>query len=189
MLIQEGCLSLAGQQVPACCPGAVQALCHFWPQPLPAAKSAGGLNLLPHKMELPGERLVCKLTAQGKPEKATWCSFFCHLNVGLDSFVFRSSGNICAIVRAPSEGCGVCSWSHRTIWVGRDFKDHLVPALMPWAGTSSSRPSCSKLHPTCPLEHFQGWGTHSFFGKPVPVTASLQMEVLSYSHFGSSEPQ
>ena len=32
--------------------------------------------------------------------------------------------------------------------VGRDLKDHLVPAPLPLAGTSSTRPGCSELHPT-----------------------------------------
>ena len=36
------------------------------------------------------------------------------------------------------------------VWVGRDHKDHLVPNPLPWAGTSSTRPGCSKPHPTWP---------------------------------------
>jgi len=36
------------------------------------------------------------------------------------------------------------------LWVGRDLKDHLVPTPMPWAGTPSTRPGCSELHPTWP---------------------------------------
>lgn len=46
--------------------------------------------------------------------------------------------------------------NHRMSWVGRDLKNHPVP----WAGTASSRPGCSKPHPTG-LKHFQGWGTSS----------------------------
>jgi len=38
--------------------------------------------------------------------------------------------------------------NHRMVWVGRDLKDHAVPAPVPWAGTPSTRPGCSKPHPT-----------------------------------------
>jgi len=34
--------------------------------------------------------------------------------------------------------------------VGRDLKDHLVPTPLPSAGTSSTRPGCSELHPAWP---------------------------------------
>jgi len=30
------------------------------------------------------------------------------------------------------------------VWVGRDLIDHLVPLPLPWAGTPSARPTCSK---------------------------------------------
>jgi len=33
------------------------------------------------------------------------------------------------------------------VWVGRDY---LVPAPLPWAGTPSTRPGCSKPCPTWP---------------------------------------
>jgi len=48
------------------------------------------------------------------------------------------------------------------------FQAHLVPPPLPWAGTPSTRPGCSKplQHG---LEHFQGAGSHSFSGQPVPV--------------------
>jgi len=36
------------------------------------------------------------------------------------------------------------------VWVGRDLKDHLVPTLLPGAGTPSTRPSCSRPHPAWP---------------------------------------
>jgi len=36
------------------------------------------------------------------------------------------------------------------VWVGRDLKDHLVPTPPPWAGTPSTRPGCSELHPAWP---------------------------------------
>ena len=42
------------------------------------------------------------------------------------------------------------SQNHRMVWVGRDLKDHLFPTPLPWAGTSSTRPGCSELHPTWP---------------------------------------
>lgn len=39
---------------------------------------------------------------------------------------------------------------HRMAWVVMDLKDHLVPTLLPWAGTSSTRPGCSKPHTAWP---------------------------------------
>jgi len=42
------------------------------------------------------------------------------------------------------------SENKRMVWVGRDLKDCLVPTPLPWAGTSSTRPRCSKHHPTWP---------------------------------------
>jgi len=30
------------------------------------------------------------------------------------------------------------------VWVGMDIKDYVVPTPLPWAGTPSSRPGCSK---------------------------------------------
>jgi len=30
------------------------------------------------------------------------------------------------------------------------FKDHLVPIPLPWAGTPSTKPGCSKSHQTLP---------------------------------------
>ena len=41
-------------------------------------------------------------------------------------------------------------WNHRMVWVGRDLEDHLFPTPLPWAGTSSTSPGCSELHPTWP---------------------------------------
>lgn len=59
-MIQEGWLSLAGLQVPACRPAVVQALCHLRPQPLPTAEvSEGGrVKSAPSQTELPNERLA-----------------------------------------------------------------------------------------------------------------------------------
>jgi len=36
------------------------------------------------------------------------------------------------------------------VWVGRDLTDHLVPTPLTSAGTCSTRPGCSELHPTWP---------------------------------------
>lgn len=33
-------------------------------------------------------------------------------------------------------------WNGRMVWVVRDLKDHLVPALPPWVGIHSPRPDC-----------------------------------------------
>jgi len=38
----------------------------------------------------------------------------------------------------------------RMVWIGRDLKDHLFPTPIPWAGTTSTTPGCSKSHPTWP---------------------------------------
>ena len=42
--------------------------------------------------------------------------------------------------------CIIESQNHRMIWVGRDLKGHLIPNCLPWAGTPSTRPDCSKPH-------------------------------------------
>jgi len=43
--------------------------------------------------------------------------------------------------------------NHRMVWVGRD-SNHLVPSPLPWPGTRSTRPGCSKPHLTwcCTLQ-------------------------------------
>ena len=109
-MIQEAWLSLAGLHVPARCPGAVQALCHLCPQPLPTtvpAEVSEGRRVksAPPQTELPSERLACKPTARGKQEEAKWCSFFSCLSPGVSpaSIIFRSSGDICAILTAPAK--------------------------------------------------------------------------------------
>lgn len=59
------------------------------------------------------------------------------------------------------------SIGHSIIGVGRDFEDYLVQVPLPWVGISSTRPRCSKPHPTWPLTllglgHPQlFWATHS----------------------------
>ena len=45
-------------------------------------------------------------------------------------------------------GPSIESQNHSMVRVGRDLKDHLLPTPLPWAGTSSTRPGCSELHPT-----------------------------------------
>ena len=40
--------------------------------------------------------------------------------------------------------------NYRMVWVGKDLIDHLSPTPLPWAGTPSIRPGCSKPHPTWP---------------------------------------
>ncbi|KAJ7410390.1 rna-directed dna polymerase from mobile element jockey-like [Pitangus sulphuratus] len=37
--------------------------------------------------------------------------------------------------------------NHRTVWVGKVFKDYLVPTPLLWAGTPT-KPGCSEPHPT-----------------------------------------
>lgn len=42
------------------------------------------------------------------------------------------------------------SQNHRMVLVGRNLGDHLIPTPLSWAGTPSSRPDCSELHPGWP---------------------------------------
>jgi len=53
-------------------------------------------------------------------------------------------------------------------WVGRDLKDHPVPT--PCHGQEYHPLDQVAEGPIQPgLEHFQGWGIHSFSGQPVLV--------------------
>ena len=101
---------------------------------------------------------------------------------------------------------------HRIIeWLGFEvnLKDHLVPTSLPWAGTPSTRPSCSKPHPAWPwtllgtghlqllwatcssvspppfiLKNFfliSGLNLPSFSLKPLPLVLSLHALVKSSS--------
>lgn len=46
---------------------------------------------------------------------------------------------------------GCVYWKNRRmVWIGREFKDHLVPTPLPWTGKSSARPGWSKPCPTWP---------------------------------------
>jgi len=47
------------------------------------------------------------------------------------------------------------------VWVGRDFKDHLIPT------PPLDQAAQSRIQPG--LEHCQGGGSHSFSGQPLPV--------------------
>lgn len=65
------------------------------------------------------------------------------------------------------------------VWVGRNHKDHLCPTPLPWAGTFSSRPGCSKPHPGSP------W-TLPGISQITPMVAKSQSLFLHISccHFG-----
>jgi len=66
------------------------------------------------------------------------------------------------------------------VWAGRDLIDHLVPSHLLWAGTPSTTPRCSKLHPTWPST-IPGEDIHSFSGQPVPEPHNPQnKEFLPY---------
>lgn len=59
-------------------------------------------------------------------------------------------------------------YSHRTVWVGSDLKDHLVP--IPCHGQRHpplDQVAQSPIQPT--LERSQGWGVHNFSGQHAPV--------------------
>ena len=75
------------------------------------------------------------------------------------------------------------SWNHRMVWVARDIKEYLVPAPLPWAGTSSSRPGCSKLRPTWP-------GTLPERGQPQLLWATcFSISPPSWWRICSTQPQ
>ena len=71
------------------------------------------------------------------------------------------------------ESCRIIeSKNYRMAWVGRDFKEHLVPKALLWAGLpaakSGTRLCFPGLHPTWNLISSVR-GIHSFSGWPVPV--------------------
>ena len=58
------------------------------------------------------------------------------------------------------------------IWVGKDFKDHPVPTPSHGQGgqplhQALDQTAQSPIQPG--LEHFQGWGIHSFSGQLLPA--------------------
>ena len=60
------------------------------------------------------------------------------------------------------------SQNHRMVWVGRDLKDHLIPAPCHEQGhLPLHQVAQSPIQPG--LGHCQGGGRHSFSGQPVPV--------------------
>lgn len=76
-------------------------------------------------------------------------------------------------------------WENREIlfiiewpWVGISLKHHLVPTLLPQAGTPSMKPGCSKTHPIQPWKHSQGRAPRTSLGNPF-----LCITVLIEKHF------
>ena len=49
------------------------------------------------------------------------------------------------------------SQNNRMVWVGMDLKYHLVPNPLPWAGTYTTRPGCSKA------DFVKKWLVNDFF--------------------------
>jgi len=60
-------------------------------------------------------------------------------------------------------------------WFRRDLKDHLVPSLCHGQGCWPLG-QAAKGSMQLGLEHFQRWGTHSFFGQPVLVSHRSRVE-------------
>ena len=53
-------------------------------------------------------------------------------------------------------------------WVGRDCKEHLVPAPLLAVGRAADQAAQGPIQPG--LECLQGWGFYSFSGQTGPVT-------------------
>ena len=66
-------------------------------------KAGRRVKSAPPQTDLPCERLVCQPTARREQEEAKWCSFFGCLNPGVESFICRSSGDVCTVPTAPAE--------------------------------------------------------------------------------------
>jgi len=69
------------------------------------------------------------------------------------SLAYQSSGDrYCCVgyICEHSFWLVIESQNHRTLWVGRNLKGHLIPIPLPWAGTPSNRPGCSKSYPAWP---------------------------------------
>lgn len=83
-------------------------------------------------------------------------SFPCrHVEETLGSFTCRSI----LLLMKPWDGGRSCflqiwdyrsdeSQTHRMVWVGGGLEDHLVASSLPWEGTSSTRPNCSRSYLT-----------------------------------------
>lgn len=70
-------------------------------------------------------------------------------------------------------------YSHRTLWIGEGFKNHVVPTLLPKTGTPSLDQICqSSIQPN--LEPFQGWHIHNFSEQPVNNISSLFVNLWSF---------
>lgn len=65
---------------------------------------------------------------------------------------------------------------HTMAWVGISLKHHLVPTLLPQAGTPSMRPGCSKTHPIRPWKHSQGRAPRTSPGKPFLCIINLTVK-------------
>jgi len=67
--------------------------------------------------------------------------------------------------------------SHRTVWVGEDLKDHLVPTPVRWAGCPSPDQTAqghSASGPPC----IPGWGTHSSQDSSARASVPLSKKFL-----------
>lgn len=54
--------------------------------------------------------------------------------------------------------------------VGRDLRHHLAVNPLPWPGTPSTRPCCSKCHQDCPEYHWKA---------SLPSFAQVQVDDIS----------
>ena len=97
----------------------------------------------------PGKRYY--ILTEGSPDfpKGAMLGGYCTTGVGIQGVPATSC---CTNIFRPTHG--IESWNHRTVWVGRDFKDHLAPTPMPRTGTCSPRAGCSKPHPTWPWTQY-----------------------------------
>lgn len=48
------------------------------------------------------------------------------------------------------------------VWIGRDFKDHLISTPLPWTETPSTGPGCSKVLSL----HLWSWSDHQVLALP-----------------------
>lgn len=73
------------------------------------------------------------------------------------------TGHACKHCKSSANDCMHNVWgnwpNHRTVCVGRNLKDHLLPTALPQAGLPTSRSGTGWIAQG--LEHLQGWGTAS----------------------------